>query len=81
MKATTITALFVASVLLTWIGAVSENQADAGTNWNRDNPERFDGGFDFWQIFSGFEWWGGEEVVISNGYTNEFKGEVSLYQR
>lgn len=52
MKALTLAALFVASVLLTWIGTVSENQADAGVNWVRDNPERFDGGFDFWQMFS-----------------------------
>ena len=64
MKAVTITTLFVAAVLLTWIGAVSENQVDASVNW-RDNPERFDGGFDFWDMFIGFAWWGVEESGLS----------------
>jgi len=54
LKTTAIAALFVASVLLTWIGAVSENLAEVGTNWNKDNPERFDGEFDFLDIFFGF---------------------------
>ena len=60
MKALTIAALFVTSVLLTWIGTISENQADASVNW-RDNPERFDGEFNFWDMFFGFAWWGDEE--------------------
>jgi hypothetical protein len=54
MKTTTIVALFVASILLTWIGAVSENLTEAGTNWNRDNPERFDSEFDFLDMLFGF---------------------------
>ena len=61
MKKLTIAVLFVASALLTWIGVVSENHA-AGVNWNRDNPERFDGSFDFLDMFVGFVWWGAEET-------------------
>jgi hypothetical protein len=60
MKTTAIAALFVASVLLTRIGAASENLAEAGTNWNRNKPERFDGEFDFLDIFFGFAL-GGED--------------------
>jgi len=34
------------------------------------------GPFDLWQMF--FDFTDGDKIVISNGYTNEFKGEVSL---
>ena len=64
MKTTTIAALFVASVLLTWIGAASKNLAEAGTDWNRGNPERFDGEFDFLDMLFGFAW----GVKIRNPY-------------
>ena len=67
MKTTAIAALFVASILLTWIGAVSENLAEAGTNWNRDNPEQFDGEFDFLDMFFGFALGGEDKESIITG--------------
>ena len=54
MKTTAIAALFVVSVLLTWTGAVSENQAEASINWNKDNPERFDDELDLLDMLFGF---------------------------
>ena len=71
MKTTTIAALFVASVLLVG-GFAARSPAYAGIG---TSP----GSFDLSQMFFGFT--GGDKIVISNGYTNEFKGEVSLYQR
>jgi hypothetical protein len=70
MKTTTIAALFVASVLL--IGVAAGNPAYAGIG---TSP----GPLNFWQMF--FDFGGDDKIVISNGYTNEFKGEVSFYQR
>jgi len=59
MKMTTIAALFVASVLLTWVVAVAENPAYAGTYVGNPGKASFklsSGGeyLSFWQIFYGF---------------------------
>ena len=69
MKTTIIAVLFVASVLSTWIGVVSENLAEAGTNWNRDNSERFHGKFDFLDRFFGFALLGEDKESILTGPT------------
>ena len=63
MKTLMIAALFVASVLLIGVTAAT-SPAYAEVNWNRDNPERFDGEFSFSELFFEFSWWGVEESKI-----------------
>jgi len=71
MKMTTIAALFVSSVLLTWVVAVAENPAYAGTSvGNPGNVNTFQlssGGeyLDFWLMFYT---WPTQGVIQGSGW-------------
>jgi len=66
MKTTTIAELCsICLIDMDWCSI--RNLAETGTNWNRDNSERFHGKFDFLDRFFGFALLGEDKESILTG--------------
>ena len=80
MKTTTITALFVASVILIGIGGAASPAAYANHPvliGDVDGMVSGDGQLSFWKIFSGFAWWGAEETLEPRTTSFVFIDEIN----